>query len=333
MTRSTDILLKDFAAKKIAVIGDLVADQYLSGSIARVSREAPVFILRHNETSTLPGAAANTAANIAALGAAVLAVGVVGEDVNGDALLDALSNANVPTGSIQRVSNWNTPTKVRVLAGHQHAIHQQVIRIDYEPQKELDPPSADRLINAATKACESADAVIISDYNYGTATPNLFAAVKHAVAARGIPLVVDSRFRLGEFAGATSATPNQDEVDQLVDDGESVEQLEELCRRLEFNSLLVTRGNNGMLVVRPGERAVEIAAVGSLDAVDVTGAGDTVTAAYALGLACGFDEVDAARLANHAGGLVVMKRGTAVVTADELAASIAADLPKAVPAK
>lgn len=333
MTRSTDILLKDFAAKKIAVIGDLVADQYLSGSIARVSREAPVFILRHNETSTLPGAAANTAANIAALGATVIAVGVVGRDVNGDALLESLYRANVATASIQAVPGWNTPTKVRVLAGHQHAIHQQVIRIDYEPHKELDAASSDRLIETAAKACQEADAVVISDYNYGTATAKLFEAVKQAANARSIPLVVDSRFRLAEFAGATSATPNQDEVDQLVEDGESVAQLEALCRRLEFRSLLVTRGNNGMLVVRPGSRAVEIPAVGSLDAVDVTGAGDTVTAAYALGLACGFDEIDAARLANHAGGLVVMKRGTAVVTADELAASIAADLPKAVPAQ
>ena len=329
--RLTDILLKDFSAKTIAVIGDLVADQYLSGSIARVSREAPVFILRHNETRTLPGAAANTAANIAALGAAVLAVGVIGDDANGEALCGALEQANVAADMIQRVPGWKTPTKVRVLAAHQHAIHQQVIRIDYEPEKELDSPFADRLIDAAIEACAAADAVVISDYNYGTATARLFDAVKLAANERKIPLVVDSRFRLAEFAGATSATPNQDEVDQLVEDGGSVPQLEALCRRLEFRSLLVTRGNNGMLMVRPGQQAVEIPAVGSLDAVDVTGAGDTVTAAYSLGLACGFDEVDAARLANHAGGLVVMKRGTAVVTAEELAASIAADRPKAIP--
>lgn len=329
--RPTDILLKDFSAKTIAVIGDLVADQYLSGSIARVSREAPVFILRHNETRTLPGAAANTAANIAALGAAVLAVGVIGDDANGEALCGALEQANVAADMIQKVPGWKTPTKVRVLAAHQHAIHQQVIRIDYEPEKELDSPFADRLIDAAIEACAAADAVVISDYNYGTATARLFDAVKLAANERKIPLVVDSRFRLAEFAGATSATPNQDEVDQLVEDGGSVPQLEALCRRLEFRSLLVTRGNNGMLMVRPGQQAVEIPAVGSLDAVDVTGAGDTVTAAYSLGLACGFDEVDAARLANHAGGLVVMKRGTAVVTAEELAASIAADRPKAIP--
>lgn len=329
--RPTDILLKDFSAKTIAVIGDLVADQYLSGSIARVSREAPVFILRHNETRTLPGAAANTAANIAALGAAVLAVGVIGDDANGDALCGALEQASVAADMIQKVPGWKTPTKVRVLAAHQHAIHQQVIRIDYEPEKELDSPFADRLIDAAIEACAAADAVVISDYNYGTATARLFDAVKLAANERKIPLVVDSRFRLAEFAGATSATPNQDEVDQLVEDGGSVPQLEALCRRLEFRSLLVTRGNNGMLMVRPGQQAVEIPAVGSLDAVDVTGAGDTVTAAYSLGLACGFDEVDAARLANHAGGLVVMKRGTAVVTAEELAASIAADRPKAIP--
>lgn len=329
--RPTDILLKDFSAKKIAVIGDLVADQYLSGSIARVSREAPVFILRHNETRTLPGAAANTAANIAALGAAVLAVGVIGDDANGEALCGALEQANVAADMIQKVPGWKTPTKVRVLAAHQHATHQQVIRIDYEPEKELDSPFADRLIDAAIEACAAADAVVISDYNYGTATPRLFDAVKLAANERKIPLVVDSRFRLAEFAGATSATPNQDEVDQLVEDGGSVPQLEALCRRLEFRSLLVTRGNNGMLMVRPGQQAVEIPAVGSLDAVDVTGAGDTVTAAYSLGLACGFDEVDAARLANHAGGLVVMKRGTAVVTAEELAASITADRPKAIP--
>src|SRR5690606_22525547 len=159
--------------------------------------------------------------------------------------------ANVSAGSIQRIPNWGTPTKDRVLAGHQHAIHQQVIRIDYEPQKELDPQSADRLIEAAAKACESADAVIISDYNYGTATPKLFEAVKRAVATLRMLIVADSRFRFGEFVGGNCAPANQDEVDQLVDYVESVEQLWVLCRRLAFRSLVITRGINGMFVVPP----------------------------------------------------------------------------------
>jgi rfaE bifunctional protein kinase chain/domain len=321
---SPEKILGSFSAKRIAVIGDLVADQYLTGSIARVSREAPVFILRHDRTITVPGAAANTAANIASLGAQAIVVGSIGNDANGEALFAAVAESGVSADLIARVPNFQTPTKVRVLAAHQHAIPQQVIRIDYGSDPAAERSVTDRLIASALEAARDADAVVISDYNYGTATAELFAAVKEVTASRGIPLVVDSRFRLVEFAGATSATPNQDEVDQLVNDGTSFRELEELCKRLEFGSLLVTRGNSGMLVVRPGEEPVEIAAVGSLDAVDVTGAGDTVTAVYTLALACGLDAVDSARLANLAGGIVVMKRGTATVTPDELSASLAA---------
>jgi len=178
-------------------------------------------------------------------------------------------------------------------------------------------------------AVETADAVIISDYNYGVAEPELFQAVLSVSRKRGIPLIVDSRFRLAAFAGATSATPNQDEAEQLIGPTIDAAACSDLRERMSLEALLVTNGNKGMLLVEKGREPRQIDAVGSDQAVDVTGAGDAVIAAYALTLASGASYFDAATVANHAGGIVVMKKGTAVVTADELVSLIS--VPKGLP--
>ena len=308
----------------MAVVGDLVADQFLNGKISRVSREAPVFILRHDETVTRPGGAANAAANIAALGGETLLVGLVGNDINGDLLRQALRNAGVSTNedSVVIAVGVQTTTKVRVLAGQHYAARQQVIRIDYENRSGIDEEISMLIAKAAEKACRAADAVVVSDYGYGVVTQELFALTQRIASERKIPLIVDSRFRLVEFSGATSATPNQEEGEHILGKDLDDAGCKTLRDRLDVEALLITRGNKGMTLIEKGREPLHMAAVGSSEPVDVTGAGDTVIAAYSLGLAAGMSFAAAATVANHAGGIVVMKKGTATANFDELKSSI-----------
>jgi rfaE bifunctional protein kinase chain/domain len=323
-------LVREFAKRRVAVVGDLVADQFLFGEISRVSREAPVLILRHERTETVPGGAANCAVNLASLGAQVSLVGTVGADAAGDALLDKLRAAGVDVAGIVRSPELRTATKMRILAGQAHSMRQQVIRVDYESEP-LSPSSNAKLEAGTTarlrQALTHADAIIVSDYNYGVAGAEIVALVREASAARGVPVLVDSRFRLLDFPDFTSATPNEDEVEQvlgrrLADAATLEEAATELRERLGHRALLITRGSQGMLLLEADAEPLHLAAVGSREAVDVTGAGDTVIAAYTLALASGATFTDAAHLANHAGGIVVMKRGTASVTDEELLSSL-----------
>lgn len=316
-----------FPQRKIVVVGDLVADQFLYGQISRVSREAPVLILRYERTETMPGGAANCAVNLAALDGRASLVGFIGEDEAGKALLDKLRGAGVVCDGVVPVPQARTTTKVRILAGQIHSTRQQVIRIDYESEQAIEPSLRELLRARLREELQSADAVIISDYNYGVADEETVAALREAAQARRIPVLVDSRFGLARFTGFTSATPNEDEVEQLLDskltNAEEVTAAGlELRQRLGYQALLVTRGSHGMLLVEAGAEPLHIAAVGAREAVDVTGAGDTVIATYTLALASGASFADAAQLANHAGGLVVMKRGTASINRQELLSSV-----------
>lgn len=321
MLRPSKAILDSFRGRRVLIAGDLVADQFLEGTISRVSREAPVFIMRHDATETRPGGAANAAANIASLGGTPIVVGFTGADANGELLRSALAARSVNCDSVLRVDGAQTTTKVRVLAGQQYAARQQVIRIDYEGQLPETSQIESRLIASLEDAAETAEAIVISDYGYGAISPGLFEAAIRIARERNIPLVADSRFRLEAFAGASTATPNQDEVEHILSPGFTDADCESLRRRLELEALLVTRGNKGMLLVEANRDPLSIEAVGSTTPVDVTGAGDTVIAAYALGLAAGLSYSDAASIANHAGGIVVMKRGTATATPEELIAS------------
>ena len=311
-----------FASKKVMIIGDLVADQYLNGTIARVSREAPVFILRHDETTTMPGSAANAAANVASLGGTPIVIGVTGNDANGKLLLGSLTQNRVPISDIISDDSFSTTTKLRVLAGQPHAVHQQVIRIDYENRTGISDAVRHQLIENISVCAEGADAIIVSDYDYGVADATVFDTALKIAISRDIPIVVDSRFRLREFPGATAATPNQEEVEQILGKEFTSSQVQRLCLELGYQALLVTNGNKGMQLFEPDKDVRQIDAVGPLDPVDVTGAGDTVIAAFALGLASGLSFAESARIANHAGGLVVMKKGTASVSASELLTSL-----------
>jgi D-glycero-beta-D-manno-heptose-7-phosphate kinase len=319
-------IVKRFPGRRILVVGDAIADQFVYGAISRVSREAPVFILRHEQTETVPGGAANCAMNLVSLGASVSLIGVVGEDVAGRKLAEKLQSAGVDCTGLLTSAKVQTTTKVRILAGHVHSTRQQVIRLDYEGEplnSEFHEPLGQRILHEV----QISDAAIISDYNYGVASQNVARGVRDAANSKGIPVIVDSRFRLSEFEGFTSATPNESEVEQLL--GRPIANTsdletagEEMRERLGYRALLITRGSHGMILFQDAVQPFHLEAVGGREPVDGTGAGDTVIAAYTLALASDASFPDAAHLANHAGGLVVMKRGTASVTGEELVESV-----------
>jgi D-glycero-beta-D-manno-heptose-7-phosphate kinase len=320
-------IARRFPQRRIVVLGDAIADQFVYGAITRVSREAPVFILRHECTKTVPGGAANCAMNLAALGASVSLVSFAGTEEAGRAMVEKLNTAGVNCRGIVISEKMRTTTKARILAGQTHSTRQQVIRIDYEDNHVSDPSLREQLRERVLEQISSADALIISDYNYGVADPEMAIIARDAAMARKIPALVDSRFRLGLLPGFTSATPNGDEVEQLLgrpaaDIAQLPAAAEDLRQRLGYRALLLTRGSHGMLLLEAGAPTLHIDAVGGREPVDVTGAGDTVVATYTLALASDASFSDAARLANYAGGLVVMKRGTASVTAEELEYSV-----------
>ena len=313
-------IIKRFAEQRIVILGDAIADKFLHGSISRVSREAPVFILRHQHTETLPGGAANCAMNLVALGARVSLIAVTGADESGSELRAKLQAAGVDVSGVIVSDEVQTTTKVRILAGQSHSSKQQVIRIDYEGAPLDGEEIRSAILNKLEHALNGANAFVISDYNYGVVDQRAAELIRKTAS---VPVLVDSRFRLSEFTGFTAATPNQEEVENL--DGSSISSTEDLesaakklKKRLGHHALLVTRGGQGMTLLEGDAAPVHIRAVGAHQAVDVTGAGDTVIATFSLALASGAAFADAARLANYAGGLVVMKRGTATVSAAEL---------------
>ena len=320
--------VEQFSAKTVALLGDFVADEFQFGEISRVSREAPVLILRHRETQLVPGGGANAANNLAALGAHVLPITAVGHDTAGDALIAHFKEKRVDVSGIIRVKEWTTPTKTRFLAGWAHTVGQQVLRVDREPRTPLAPDVRKKIEQLLKAKLRSADALAVSDYGFGIATPDL---VRAATAKRKtLPVTLDARYDLAAYAksGITSATPNEAELEALhhTSIGQNVEELARCGRAtlsaMKLHALLVTRGRDGMALFEPAGRLTRIAIHGSNQAVDVTGAGDTVLAAYTLALASGAPPLEAAHIANIAGGLVVMKRGTATVTREELLEAI-----------
>jgi rfaE bifunctional protein kinase chain/domain len=316
-----------FPKRRILVVGDAVADQFIYGAIGRVSREAPVFILRHEHTETVPGGAANCAVNLASLGAQVSLVSIAGDDEAGRALQKQLAAGGVDCSGLLLSSSCQTTTKVRILAGQLHSTRQQVIRIDYDGTPLSDPGLHECLREKIRDRVQNTDAVIVSDYNYGVAAPETISFTRAAAVARRIPIMADSRYQLANFAGFTAASPNQDEVEELLaaqfeQPAALAQACEALRARMGYSALLVTRGSHGLMLLEADAAPLQLEAVGAHEPVDVTGAGDTVMAAFTLAVASGSSFSDAARLANYAGGLVVMKRGTASVTREELEHSV-----------
>jgi D-glycero-beta-D-manno-heptose-7-phosphate kinase len=309
---------------KHPVLGDLVADEFVFGEISRVSREAPVLILKYRERSVVPGGGANAANNLADLGVNVLPVGILGDDEPGRLLLKYFRHKHIPVSGILKDKNFTTVTKTRILAGMAHTARQQVVRVDREPQDPPNPHVTRELYLAARNYAHASDALLVSDYGYGSATPALVGALREKGKLHSLPIILDSRFRMLEYSDITSATPNELEVEDALgmrighDWNKVVSAGQQLMRRMKLQSLVITRGRDGMGAFDGQHKAVDIPIFGSDQVTDVTGAGDTVIAAYTAAMAAGATTEDAAQIANYAGGIVVMKRGTATATQKEL---------------
>ncbi len=321
-------LLPAFRRTDVVVVGDFVADEYVYGETDRVSREAPVLVVRYESSELKAGGAGNAAQNLAALGVRVRAVGAIGDDALGAALLDELEAGGVEVSGIIRVPGRPTEAKTRILAGGRSTRRQQMIRLDRSPAEPLPETIERRLVRTLEKLGRRASAVLVSDYGSGAVGPAAIEALRR-LKRGGVPVCVDSRYNLRGFSGLTMVKPNEVELETasgvpLSGPGGVERAARALIKRIGCDVLLVTRGRNGMSVFRPGVPPVHVPAHGSHEAVDVTGAGDTVAATFTAGLAAGGDPVAAARLANVAGALVVRKAGTATVPREELAAELLA---------
>ncbi len=319
-------LLRACRGRRVAVVGDLVADELIYGRVERVSREAPVLILRYDHTIVVPGGAGNAAANVAALGGDVGLAALAGRDDVGRRLLKSLPT-RVSRAAIVRPTGHPTPVKTRILAGGIHSAKQQVVRIDRIRPVAPSDRTRTQFAAAAGRTVADADAVIVSDYGSGLVTPALVNRLRRR-ARRNVPFLLDSRHDTLAFRGLTACTPNESEVEQMLgieidDDAGRLERAgRTLLRRTGMQAIVITRGSRGMAIFEPGAPTTHLPIYGTDEIADVTGAGDTVIATLTLALAAGGTLLDAARLANYAGGLVVMKRGTATVSAEELRAAI-----------
>jgi len=317
-------IVESFPKVTVTVLGDLVADEFIYGEISRVSREAPVLILKHRERSIVPGGGANAIHNLADLGVNVLPVGVVGDDEPGRLLVKAFRKKHIPVSGILREKNYPTVTKSRILAGSTHSARQQVVRVDREPEAEPSLHLKRELVLAARQYVRASDVLLVSDYGYGAATPGILNAVRAKAAMRGLPVVLDSRYRMLQYSGITAATPNEPEVEaalgiRIGDDWRALcAAAGQIMARMKLKSLLITRGRDGMVAFTSRHKPIDIPIFGSDQVADVTGAGDTVIASFTASLAAGASAEEAAYLSNFAGGIVVMKRGTATVSQQEL---------------
>jgi len=320
-------ILDAFPKLTITVLADLVADEFVYGEISRVSREAPVLILKHRERTVVPGGGANAVNNLADLDVNVLPVGLLGDDEPGRLLMKSFRHKRIPVSGIMKDKAHTTVTKTRILAGMTHSARQQVVRVDREPEEPPNSHFERELVLSARQYARASDALLVSDYGYGSATP----AILNSIRAKGglpIPVTLDSRFRMLEYSGVTAATPNEPEVEACLgvrigqDWSKLVTAGEQLMTRMKLQSLVITRGRDGMAAFAGRHKPVDIPIFGSDEVADVTGAGDTVIATFTAALAAGASTEEAAQLANYAGGIVVMKRGTATVTRQELLRAI-----------
>lgn len=314
--------------RRLLVLADMVADEFVFGRIQRVSREAPVLILQYDGADVRLGGGANAVHNIRTLGGVPLPFGVVGRDEHGRRLRRLLREQHVDAAGVLSEPGYVTPVKTRILAGGAHSTKQQVVRIDKATHLPARSEARARLLAALRRVRGRVDGVLVSDYGFGLLTP----AVVQAAIAFGrrhrIPVTVDSRHGLLAFKGMTAVTPNEPEVEAALgvtighDRGRLEAAGRSLLRRLGVAAALVTRGSDGMALFEPGARALHIPIHGTDQVADVTGAGDTVIAAFTLALAAGATPAEASLLSNYAGGIVVMKSGTATVSADEMRAAV-----------
>jgi rfaE bifunctional protein kinase chain/domain len=322
-------LIDALRGRRVAVVGDVVADEFVYGRVARVSREAPVLILEYDSSEIVAGGGGNAANNVASLGGSAVLASVIGRDEPGRRLLASLER-RVDQRGVVRAAAWSTAVKTRILAGGIHSAKQQVVRIDRGIGQRYDAATRTAFERTALEAIVDADAVLVSDYGSGLVGPALVGRMRAALRRAGhpIPILIDTRYRLLDYKGLTACTPNESEVEQAlgIRIGDDPRLLERAGRAVlaatRAQAVLMTRGSRGMALFVAQAPTVHIPIFGSDEIADVTGAGDTVIATVTLALAAGATFEAAARLANLAGGLVVMKRGTATIAAAELRQAI-----------
>jgi D-glycero-beta-D-manno-heptose-7-phosphate kinase len=311
-------LVQRMKDSRVVVVGDIMLDRYLTGDTERLSPEAPVPVVTLRDRHAALGGAANVAANVAALGARCFLVGAVGDDADGAAIRQELAVARLEDRFVLTIAGRPTTSKTRIIARGQ-----QIVRIDDEIDTLLEGADLKRLIDAAREALADADALLLEDYNKGALSPQLIAAVMEVAKRRGIPTVVDPKYRqFFEYAGATVFKPNRRELESAL--GAAVDlnngnALPEVLARLKVDNLLVTLGSEGMVLVTKDGNLTQIPSM-ARQIFDVSGAGDTVTAWLGTALAAGASLREAAQLANYAAGVEVGKPGVATVSPEEVLA-------------
>lgn len=322
-------------AVNVVVVGDIVADEYITGSCERISREAPVLILRHESSRTTPGGAGNATANVASLGAKVFSIGAADESREASAVMDFYAANGINTDFVVRASDYRTCVKTRIMSGALHTTLQQVIRIDRGGDAPVSDKTAAKLLANFKKVVKNVDSVLISDYNCGLFTDyfcdGLQDILKSEYSKRKILVIVDSRHRLFDFKGAYTATPNESEAFEasgvrIRDRATLLECGRRLLEMTGDETMLITRGSAGMAFFDSNGALRETPITRRDEIADVTGAGDTVAAMLAASLPVTRkmgDPVLSVELANIAGGVKVMKRGTAQVTGSEVRDEIA----------
>ena len=311
-------LLEKIAGRSILIVGDLMLDHFVVGRVDRISPEAPVPVVQYERDEYRLGGAANVASNIVAMGGRVQTIGVVGEDDDGKRLASQMGATGIGTGGIVIDPARCTTRKLRVVTTRK----QQVARIDYENDGEVSGPIEAAICRKVEELAAPADAILVSDYLKGAISRTVAQTASTVARRRGIPLLVDPKVpHIDYYAGATVVTPNHHEAESVTHMRiRSTDDAREAARRFKervgCECVLITRGEHGMwLLAREGETNLPAEA---REVADVTGAGDTVISALALGLAAGATLADAASLANRAAGIVVGKFGPATVTVDEL---------------
>jgi D-glycero-beta-D-manno-heptose-7-phosphate kinase len=311
-------LIQRMRSSRVAVVGDIMLDRYLIGDTDRLSPEAPVPVVTVAQRHAALGGAANVAANVAALGARCLLVGVVGDDGDGAAIRQELAVARLEDRFVLTLAGRPTTSKTRIVARGQ-----QIVRIDDEVDSLLEGQDLTRLVAAAREALADADALLLEDYNKGALSPALIVAVMEVAKRRGIPVVVDPKYRqFFQYQGATVFKPNRRELESALGaavDLQNGNALPEVLARLKVDNLLVTLGAEGMVLVTKDGNLTQIPSI-ARQIFDVSGAGDTVTAWLGTALAAGASIREAAQLANYAAGVEVGKAGVATVSPEEVLA-------------
>lgn len=303
-------IVNNFKGKKILVIADLILDRYIWGIPERISREAPVLILKKKKEWNVPGGGGNVVMNLKDQGAEPIPFGFIGDDIEGKILLNFFKENKINIENINILKGFRTNKKVRILAGFESTSKQQIVRYD----EEVFYPE----LNNKDLPIKNADCLIVSDYGYGSLDYSFLKKLK-----TNFPVLVDSRYRLDKFKNVTSVTPNIEEAELIVgfritNEEEAKKASEKIMEKLKPQAVLMTMGSKGILIHSKGKKPRVIPPYGTGQIADTTGAGDSVLATYSLSLCSGASFEEAAFLANMSGGIKVKKMGTATVSLEEL---------------